>query len=144
MTKCPDLNQWDFPPWLVCVCKSYEGFDEARQLLIDKYRFVNSPFELEDKPNRTLVLPIPGVSLYEVIKSAEEGGHFGGWGIGRARFEKPEWNRGGPSFEFMYFPECPWEYIQLNPMKDAIVELGKILNPFKFMNYGAEEISPPY
>jgi len=143
--ETPPLEEWGFPPWLVCVCESDNRFKDTRKILIEMYQFVPSPIE-EDY----LVLPIKGINLEKRFKSDDYDTLFGGWGIGRVIFHPTEFinatcTRGGPSFEFKYFADsCPWEYIQPNPMKPATIELIELLKPRKFLDYQGREIPNPY
>lgn len=144
MSKSPPLKEWEFPPWLVCVCDSAERFEYAKIILRHKFGFVDSPFDIE-KPEyfRSLVLPRPDISIQDVIARAEEGGDFRFWGVGRVRFDARD--ERSPRYELKYFPDdCPWEYIQTNPMKAAAIELHRFLNPKKFLDYNGREIPFPY
>lgn len=142
MSKCPDLNQWKFPPWLVCICESSEGFDEAAKLLINKFGYVYSPFENPNKLNRALVLPRPDIILQDFIDRDKA---FG-WGIGRTRFDKSriEHQNRGLEYDFEYFPNCPWEFMKNNPSREPMIELYRMLKPVRFLNFLGEEISFPY
>ncbi len=146
--KVPDYI--DFPLWLVGVCETDAGFDEARHILVYKHGFVPSPAE-EDRIDRALVMPRPGIDLVERLKSDNYDVRGWGWGLGRARLDRDYCEtRGGPSFEFKYFAgEVPWDVIAANPMKPAMVEVINLLRPKRFLgldlrDHSLPEINNPY
>ena len=140
----PKLKDWTFPYWIIGVCTSASRFDEAREIIIKRYGLVPSPVE-RGRDDQALVFPIAGINLEERFRGDYDT-RFGGWGIGRARFDKKfRENRGGPSFEFKYFADdCPWEHIKTDPMREAVIVVSGMLKPFKFLDAFANEIDYPY
>jgi hypothetical protein len=136
----PPGEEWEFPPELTCICPSDSRFDEARKILIEKYKYIPSPLE-DVSTSRSLVLPRPGIDLAERLKSDDPDIRYH-WGIGRVLFKH---YHGKPAFHFKYFSgDCPWELIKDDPMKPALIEMVGFLNATEFFNYRGRKIDFPY